>query len=236
MLAVLKCSLRSAAASESSGNLLNFLAPPPTHWIRKWAGEAGGSNLCFNRFPWWLWWKLMFENHCRLPYWSVFNQHHHFSLSTPPFTEERSLRSSSAAFPKVCLVDKMPWDSKDRQMTHPSREFKLWPLINRQYDAPYLSSTVLAPHRFAISIDRTLCPQLSLYRPVVEDAAHDKMQWLHCGDNRGNSSHDINFFMSKHIEAALSHISLLSGPLENSQICNKVLAAALVLLISIYAH
>lgn len=85
--------------------------------------------------------------------------------------------------------------------------------------APYLSPTVLSSHRFAVTEYHTSCPQLSFYRHVMEDSAHDKVQWLHCDDNKGNCASPMTLivFMSKPKEAEFTHISLLSGPLENSE-------------------
>lgn len=52
------------------------------------------SNMCFNKLSR-LWWKLMFENRCRLPYWSVLNQHQHYSVLQ---LSQKNLGPSAAKF------------------------------------------------------------------------------------------------------------------------------------------
>ena len=67
MLAVLKSVDFRPAELESSGNLRHYVNLSQTHWIRNQGQklEVKGRKLCFNKLSGWLWWKFMFENHCR---------------------------------------------------------------------------------------------------------------------------------------------------------------------------
>lgn len=62
-------------------------------------------------------------------------------------------------------------------------------------------------------------PQPLFYRHVMEDTAHETMQWLHGADNKGNCASPMTLivFMSKPRKAEPTYISPLCGSLENSK-------------------